>query len=138
MRRKSREVALQTLFQSEMAGTDSLEALQLLRDHFKVDERACTYAAELIAGVTAHWDDINETVQQHAVNWRMDRMSAVDRNILRLAVFEMCYNNVPASVAINEAIEIARRFSTDEATPFINGILDGVRKAIVDGSKSAG
>jgi len=106
------------------------EALEALRDHFEVNRKAFSYATQLIDGVSQHWDEINNLLEKHAVNWRMDRMSVVDRNIMRVAAYELCYtDDVPASVVINEAIEVAKKYSTDDAAPFINGILDGVRKA---------
>jgi len=131
IRRQSRELAMQALFQSEFACTPIMEALQHLRDHFEASRKAYDYAREIVEGITAHWQEINELLRHHSRNWRMDRMSLVDRNILRVAIFELCYKDeVPASVAINEAIEVAKRYSTDEAGPFINGILDGLRLAL--------
>ncbi len=130
IRRKSRELALQALFQSEMAGVSSFDALQMLADHFEVNRKAYAYAAQLVEGVTEYWQEINDLLEKHAVNWRMDRMSVVDRNIMRVAIFELCYAaDVPANVVINEAIEVAKKFSTNDASSFINGILDGVRKS---------
>ncbi len=129
---------MQALFQSEFAGIPLMEAMQHLRDHFEASRKAFDYAQELVEGIAANWDEINEHLRHHSRNWRMDRMSLVDRNILRVAIFELCYkDNVPASVAINEAIEVAKRYSTDEAGPFINGILDGVRLALPDKGASA-
>lgn len=122
---------MQALFQSEFAGIPLLDALQHLREHFEASRKAYDYALEIVEGIAAHWQEINELLRLHSKNWRMDRMSLVDRNILRVAIFELCYkDNVPGSVAINEAIEVAKRYSTDEAGPFINGILDGVRLAL--------
>jgi N utilization substance protein B len=134
-RRKSRELALQSLYQSEFAGIPVLEALQHLQDHFEANRRAYSYAHDLVVGITDHWQEINERIEEHASNWRMDRMSLVDRNIMRVAIFELCYKeDVPNSVAINEAIEVAKRYSTDEAGPFINGILDAVCKGLPEAS----
>jgi transcription antitermination protein NusB len=132
MRRKSRELALQALYQSELAGRPVDDALALLCDHFEVSKRAVPYACELVAGIVARLEEIDKLIQSHAEHWRLGRMSLIDRNILRLATFELCFQeDVPASVAINEALEIAKRFSTDEAAPFINGILDAVKKTVL-------
>ena len=130
MRRKSRELALQSLYLSEMSGLPALQALVMLREHFEADRKAYPYAEELVQGVTEHWQDINTLLQDNAENWRTDRMSIVDRNIMRVAILELWYKeDVPASVAINEAIEVAKRYSTEDAGSFINGILDAVSKA---------
>lgn len=85
------------------------------------------YARELLAGVSRNIQKIDSLIAENARNWRVDRMSIIDRNILRLGVYEVVFNDqVPATVAINEAIEIAKRFSTDDSASFINGILDAV------------
>lgn len=132
-RRKSRELALSALYQSEMAGipvTGDLNQFIPLCEHFQFSSKAIPYAGELLTGICANWDEINQLIQEHASNWRIDRMSVLDRNIIRIAVFEMCKReDIPPSVAINEAIEIAKQYCSDDAAPFINGVLDAVRKA---------
>jgi N utilization substance protein B len=101
-----------------------------LCEHFQFSNKAIPYAGELLAGICAHWEEINSLIQEHAANWRIDRMSVLDRNIIRIAVFEMCKKeDIPPGVAINEAIEIAKHYCSDDAAPFINGVLDAVRKA---------
>jgi transcription antitermination protein NusB len=132
MRRKSRELALQALYQSELAGRPAEDALLLLCDHFEVSRKSIPYARELVTGVAARLEEIDKLIQTHAEHWRLGRMSLIDRNILRLATLEICHHpDVPPSVAINEALEIAKRYSTDEAAPFINGILDAVKKTVL-------
>jgi transcription antitermination protein NusB len=87
------------------------------------------FATRLVAGTAAHLDDIDTRIRDRAENWRISRMAVVDRNILRLAVFEFLHEpKTPKTVVINEALEIARRFSTFEATQFINGILDAIKR----------
>lgn len=136
-RRKSRELALQSLYQTELNGQALVAAFDLLCSHFKVNRKAVPYARELIAGVADRLDEIDALIQKHAEHWRLGRMSVVDRNILRLATLELAFReDVPASVVINEALEIAKRFSTDEAAPFINGILDAIRKSVLAGAQS--
>ena len=129
IRRKSRELTLQFLYQGELAGQDNLLDFEEYCIHFQANKKAIPYAKKLLDGVQEKGDSINQLIGKHAENWRVERMSVIDRNILRLAVYEMCYqNDVPVSVAINEAVEIAKRYSTDDSGPFINGILDGVAK----------
>jgi N utilization substance protein B len=97
--------------------------------HFQVSKKTIPYAGKLLKGVREKRDEINELISRHAENWRLERMSVIDRNILRLAVYELHYqDDVPTSVAINEAVEIAKRYSTDDSGPFINGILDSMAR----------
>ncbi len=83
---------------------------------------------ELVRGTVANVGDLDSQITEKASNWRIERMSAVDRNVLRLAVYEMMHVKTPRAVVIDEAIELARQFSGDESVPFINGVLDAVRK----------
>jgi N utilization substance protein B len=128
-RRKSRELALQVLFQGDMAKQSDLLDFDEFCVHFQVNKKAIPYAKKLLAGIQEKGERIDQLISKHAENWRIERMSAIDRNILRLAVFEMfSQDDVPVSVAINEAVEIAKRYSTDESGSFINGILDALAK----------
>jgi len=137
-RRKSRELALQVLYQEELAGLAVLLDFEEFCIHFQVNKKAIPYARKLLHGVQAKKEEINQLISRYAENWRLERMSVIDRNILRLAAFEMYYqDDVPVSVAINEAVEIAKRFSTDDSGPFINGILDGMAKDEASGPKDA-
>ncbi len=129
VRRKARELALQCLYQIEQCGNQDVD-IQQMREHFEVSKKAVDYGQELISGIKANLSEIDGLISQHAVNWRLGRMSVIDRNLLRIAVFELVFSDdVPASVAINEAIEIAKRFSTPDAGSFLNGILDSIRKS---------
>ena len=94
----------------------------------ETEEAAREFATRLAAGTLAHLDALDERIRSRAEHWRIPRMAIVDRNILRLAVYEFLYEPTPRTVAINEALEIARRFSTYEATQFINGILDAIKR----------
>jgi len=99
------------------------------------DTRA--FADALAAGTIAHVEEIDVLIARHAENWRMNRMAVVDRNLLRLATYEFLYDaETPKTVVINEAIEIARRFSAQESPQFINGILDSIRKEIENPGES--
>ncbi len=93
-----------------------------------VEEAAREFATRLATGTIAHKDELDERIRLRAEHWRISRMAIVDRNVLRLAVYEFLYEPTPRTVAINEALEIARRFSTYEATQFINGILDAIKR----------
>ena len=93
-----------------------------------VEPAAQEFATRLAAGTLAHLAELDERIRSRAEHWRISRMAVVDRNILRLAVYEFTHEPTPRTVAINEALEIARRFSTYEATQFINGILDAIKR----------
>ena len=128
IRRKAREMALQCLYQQEFSGISAGKPLTPFCDNFEVNKKAIPYAQQLLDGVLDNLDDIDALINKYASNWRISRMAAIDRNIIRIAVYEFCFgNDVPATVAINEAIDIAKRFSTDDAGPFVNGILDAIR-----------
>ena len=130
MRRKSREIALQILFQSEFAPQISIPTfIEVYED--SVDNETLKYASFLIEGVKANQEKIDSSIQSAARNWKLDRMATVDRNLLRIAVFEMKFSgeNLKPHMAINEAIEIAKKFSTEDSASFINGILDQVGKS---------
>jgi N utilization substance protein B len=135
LRRKSRELALQFLFshdfQERSCAPEAVDAdLDAFCRMFDVGEKALPYGRELIEGICRHLSEIDALLADHSHNWRVERMSLVDRNILRIAVFEMRYSQeAPAQVVINEALEIAKRYSIDESVSFINGILDAVQSA---------
>lgn len=129
IRRKARELALNCLYQGELTATPVSEKFPLLCDNFEVNKKAIPYGRELVEGITDKWDALNDRIAKSAVNWRLSRMSVLDRNIIRLATYEMVYrDDVPPRVAINEAIELAKRFCTDDSPSFINGILDAILK----------
>ncbi|MDD5758133.1 MAG: transcription antitermination factor NusB [Desulfobulbaceae bacterium] len=126
-RRKSRELTLQALYQAEISGTEPLEQFALFCDNFQVNQKVIPQAQELLEGIAAHAAEIDAVISQYTKNWRVGRMSVVDRNLIRLGAYEVLFrDDVPATVAINEAIEIAKRYSTDDAPSFINGILDAI------------
>ena len=126
IRRKSREVALQALYQAEISDSKNVD-ISTICDNFQVAKKVIPYAQTLIEGISQHSDEIDDLISQHAKNWRVGRMSIVDRNLIRIGVFELLFqDDVPNTVAINESIEIAKRFSTDDSSSFINGILDAI------------
>ena len=131
-RRKARECALQMLFAADVAG--GVRPDELVRAYWdelgepELDEGAREFATSLATGALSHLSELDERIRSRAEHWRISRMAVVDRNILRLAVYEFLHEPTPRTVAINEALEIARRFSTFEATQFINGILDAIKR----------
>jgi len=129
-RRKARECALQMLFAADVV-KNSLEFST--EDYWNelgdegFDEKTKNFANDLVLGALEHNEAIDDKIRTRAEHWRIERMAVVDRNVLRLAVYEFLYQDTPHTVVINEALEIARRFSTFEATQFINGILDAIK-----------
>jgi transcription antitermination protein NusB len=132
-RRKARICALQMLFQYDIS-RPSID--DLVRTYWgelasETPEEARQFSTNLVVGTLQHLTEIDELIGAKAENWRITRMAVVDRNILRLAIYEFIYESgTPMTVSINEALEIARRFSTFEATQFINGILDAIKRDI--------
>ncbi|MFN2530202.1 MAG: transcription antitermination factor NusB [Pyrinomonadaceae bacterium] len=130
-RRKARECALQMLFAADVAGhsaDDVVRSYWAELGESELDDSAREFATRLAIGTLANLELLDERIRSRAEHWRISRMAVVDRNILRLAVYEFLYEPTPRTVAINEALEIARRFSTYEATQFINGILDAIKR----------
>ena len=132
-RRKARELALQLLYQLDLRGTGETAPHEgeFWAQHSAADGPTREYATQLVTGVKTHWSKIDDVIAQSAEHWDLERMSVVDRNILRLAVFELGWEReVPPKVAINEAIEIAKKFGTRESGRFINGVLDRVHREL--------
>ena len=123
-RRKSRELVLQMLFHLDL-NKDQGDWRERFWQIHPAPKEVRSFADLLLDGVLAHQEEIDKMIRKHAQHWTLDRMSIVDRNILRSAIYEMLYlADVPIHVAINEAIEVAKRFSDDQSGAFINGILD--------------
>jgi transcription antitermination protein NusB len=131
-RRKAREYALQMLFQWDITH-DAIDeiAATFFENQAEDSEAVSDFARQLVKGTVEHVEQIDEMIRRHAEHWRLDRMATVDRNLLRLAVQEFLYEKeTPKTVVINEAIEIARRFSALESPQFINGVLDSIKKEL--------
>ena len=128
-RRKGRVFALQMLYQSEV-GKDSPENVILdFKQKYKKENEALEFASMLVKGTFENKDRIDNLLKQKAEHWTLERMNAIDRNILRFAVFELIFcEDIPYNVSINEAIEIAKKYGTDESGKFVNGILDKIKK----------
>jgi len=127
-RRRSREVAVQVLYQVDMAQIEISEALRVFCDHFEAPESIRDFAIELANGAHEHGEEIDSLIRRFSEHWRLERMPIVDRNILRLAIFELLYRtDIPAKVSINEAVDLGKRYGSGESGAFINGILDRIR-----------
>jgi transcription antitermination protein NusB len=133
-RHKARECALQMLFAADVVHSDPA----LLTKNYwnelgdaSIDDKTRDFSNALVVGALANLSTIDDRIRTRAEHWRIERMAIVDRNVLRLAVYEFLYRDTPHTVVINEALETARRFSSYEATQFINGILDGIKHDLV-------
>ena len=137
-RRKSRELAMQMLFQGDLGKQTPEEVRGLFwpsRDDVDAETRG--FAEDLYRVATERQAEIDGLIESHAENWRLERMAVVDRNILRLAIYEMYFRqDIPPVVSINEAVDIAKKFSTEDSGKFVNGILDKVRGEIMRPARS--
>lgn len=140
-RRRSREEALKLLYQLDLVPPRDLDdALDLYWEERGDAEsgEVRPYADAIVRGVLDHTTEIDDLISSHTHNWRLERIAAVDRNILRMAIYEFLHQtDVPRAVVINEAIEIAKRYSTEESSQFINGVLDGIRRMLKAGEEEA-
>jgi transcription antitermination protein NusB len=133
LRRVARECALQMLYELDV-GKHSKD--EILRTYWQMNEhpqKVREFAEQLFLGTIQRLKEIDKAIQEHTQNWRLGRMAVVDRNVLRLAVFEfLSGGKTPETVVINEALEIARKFSTHESAQFVNGILDSIKNELME------
>lgn len=132
-RRRAREAALRSLYFWEIGKTDPENALETYFEvhHPEASDDIRTFARELVLGTSASVTALDELIQQHSANWRLERLAVIDRLILRLGAWELQHaGDTPPAVILNEAIELARTFSTDDAVRFVNGVLDSIRKSL--------
>lgn len=128
-RRKARELALQMLFQHDMSGNGPDTIIATFEELQKAKPNTREFATKILRGTVEHMTSIDEMIQNQAENWRLSRMAAVDRNIIRMSVYEFLHeDDTPKLVIIDEAIEIAKKYGTQKSSQFINGILDGILK----------
>lgn len=127
-RTKARECALQALYQLDTSGGTADAALQGLFAHFEdADAADKRFAEQLVRGVQDVRPEIDEIIQRYSTNWKLDRMARVDRNILRLGVYELLRRgDVPIKVTLNEAVELGKKFGSEESSAFVNGVLDKI------------
>jgi N utilization substance protein B len=138
-RTRGREIALQVLYQTEQnAGLSVDDVHRFVERRLRGDRNLCEFAEALIAGVQRHQPRIDALISEVAENWRLDRMAAIDRNILRLGAYEMLFcPDVPTKVAINESLELAKRYSTAQSSRFVNGILDRLQAVDTSSAEKA-
>jgi N utilization substance protein B len=142
-RRRSRQAALQVLYALDLAETsrdgrpaETAAAFEAVAENFELPEGALAFANELVTGIVAHREELDALLAEHATNWRLSRMAAVDRNTLRIGAYELLHTDTPARIVLDEAIELARRFGDDPSPAFVNGILDAISFAIGKREKS--
>ena len=139
LRRRAREAALQLLYEIDLCQKNSSDLspesirddllIQVNEDEEPLEPDMSQFCRDLVTGVARNVGEIDRLIESHSTHWKISRMALVDRNILRMAVFELLYcEDIPASVSINEAIEIGKRFGTEESGSFINGVLDHIAK----------
>jgi len=127
-RTRARECALQALYQLDLSGGDARDAVRGVLSHFEeADEATERFADELVRGVQSEKPQIDALIQTSSAHWKLDRMARVDRNILRIAVYEILRRaDVPVRVTLNEAIELGKKFGSEESSAFVNGVLDRI------------
>jgi N utilization substance protein B len=127
LRREGREIALKALFQNDMVETPIDDALLMLFEDLIPRKEVRGFAELISRGTIAHHEEIDDIINRFAENWSLDRMANVDRSIIRIATYEMIFlDDIPASVSINEAVELAKKYSTAESGRFVNGILGNI------------
>lgn len=136
-RRKGRELALQMLYQWDVTRQPLGEIFESIEGLARGGTDAGAFARHLVEGTVHRLEQIDALLAEHSERWKLERMSAVDRNILRLAVFEVLERRAPKNVVINEALEVAKRFSSPEAVEFVNGVLDAVCDRLAGQAESA-
>ena len=125
---------MQALFCIDMRQTDPGQILELFCRNFSLSKKVLPFFIKLINGVLQERDQIDGIIEQISSNWKVSRMACVDRNIIRIAVYELlCLTDIPAKVSINEAIDIGKKYGTEESGAFINGVLDSIRKLVDKG-----
>jgi len=130
-RRKSRELAMQALFFIDMIQNDPQEMLDRFCENFRPSSKMLPFFMALVKGVIHSRTEVDAIIERFSSNWKLNRMPCVDRNIMRIAVYELlCCPDIPYKVSLNEAIDIGKKFGTEESGAFINGILDSIRMAL--------
>ena len=132
-RRKARELALQILFQKEFSKTEDLaELIKLFQSHFSIDQKMIDFTRALLTAINHHVEEIDKLIQKHSHNWSIDRLSLIDVNLLRICICEILFlkeSPTPPKVAVNECLEIAKKYSSQDSPQFLNGLLDQVVKS---------
>ncbi len=131
-RRKSREFALQALYQLNITKQDVAALLKQFQEHFLPGGEADEFLKRLVSGVLEHREELDRLIERYSENWRLDRIDVIDRNILRMALFELLYcEDIPPKVTINEAIDLGKLYGSEDSGSFINGILDRIQNELI-------
>jgi N utilization substance protein B len=131
LRRKAREFALQMLFQWDLNHQETWRVESHFWKGVPSEKTTRQFANALFEGAVEAVEELDALIREHSAHWRLERIAAIDRNILRLGIYELRKGETPAKVVLNEAVELARKFSDEDSGKFINGVLDAVRKALV-------
>lgn len=137
-RRLAREKALQALYQIDLTGATPEKALEALFPDAKIPDEVDDFVVSLVYGTQQHQENLDQCIRPYLRGWTLERLSVIDRNILRMALFEMMHIGTPFSVVMDEAVELAKRFSTDEGRRFVNGVLSAVSRDMEKDSASPG
>jgi len=130
-RRLSRELALKVLFPIDLVNSNMIETLEYIFGDEKYTEDVKEFTLILVKGVVSNLSEIDETIRKYTKNWSLERITNIDRNILRIAIYEILHiDNIPKSVSINEAVELAKRYSTESSFSFVNGVLGKIEKGV--------
>lgn len=133
VRRKARESALKMLYAWEVSKNPVEQVIDTYWRDFEPQQEGRGFAEQIFRGAVAHKEELDQAIQQASTHWKLNRMAALDRNLLRLATFELFHlEDVPKRVTLNEAIEIAKRFGTEDSWAFINGVLDKLARSVED------
>ena len=124
----AREAVIQTLYAKELGNDKAIEQFDELLKEKKIRNKKAEFAKELLKGVLEHKDEIDEIIKNHLIDWSFDRLDKIDKQILRVGIYELKYTDTPFQIVIDEAVKLAKNFSEDKAKSFINGILDRVAK----------
>jgi N utilization substance protein B len=131
-RRKSREFTLQVLYQLDITKQEATKTLTQFQENYLPNGRRDDFVERLVLGVQEHRKEIDQLIKKYSEHWRLDRMTLIDRNILRMATFELLYcEEIPPKVTLNEAIDLGKRFGSEDSGSFINGILDRIQNEAV-------
>ena len=136
-RRRSRELAIKVLFHLEFSRDDPVVAFDLISNNFGAAEDIKPFSREMVEGVYLHMQELDELLSKASQHWRLERIAKVDRTILRMALYELMYrDDIPPKVTINEAVDLGKRFCSEESGAFINGILDKIYHTLIPQKRS--
>ena len=135
-RHRARQYAVQLLFQLDATGDEPAHSLPLFWEGRPAPGEVVSFTEELVHGSWEHRESLDAVLEESAENWKVERMAMVDRNVLRLALFELLHGGTPSPVVLDEAIELAKQFGNADSGTFVNGILDAVRRRLDEGSLS--